>query len=159
MELLYYYALAHQDSFDVRWINSKSIAEQLLAPLSQRLCNEHQLEVLGGTLASRLNLDANGTRVSSVETRSVATGQSAVINGVDAVVLAVGAKGMAALMAMTFVLTTADWGRSGLFAQACRWWPSAPLQRPGCGLTSFVFWICSVRWFRCVPLNGTTSIT
>jgi uncharacterized protein with NAD-binding domain and iron-sulfur cluster len=37
MELLYYYALAHQDSFDVRWIKSKSIAEQLLAPLSQRL--------------------------------------------------------------------------------------------------------------------------
>jgi uncharacterized protein with NAD-binding domain and iron-sulfur cluster len=25
IELLYYYALAHQDSFDVRWINSKSI--------------------------------------------------------------------------------------------------------------------------------------
>jgi len=99
MELLYYYALAHQDSFDVRWINSKSIAEQLLAPLSQRLCSEHQLEVLGGTLASRLTLDADGTRVASVETRSVATGQSAVINGVDAVVLAVGAKGMGALMA------------------------------------------------------------
>ena len=37
MELLYYYALAHQDSFDVRWIKSKSIAEQLLAPLSERL--------------------------------------------------------------------------------------------------------------------------
>jgi uncharacterized protein with NAD-binding domain and iron-sulfur cluster len=28
MELLYYYALAHQDSFDVRWIKSKSIAER-----------------------------------------------------------------------------------------------------------------------------------
>lgn len=47
MELLYYYALAHQDSFDVRWIKSKSVAEQLLAPLSQRLCAQHQLEVLG----------------------------------------------------------------------------------------------------------------
>ena len=32
MELLYYYALAHQDSFDVRWIRSKSIAEQLIKP-------------------------------------------------------------------------------------------------------------------------------
>ena len=32
MELLYYYALAHQDSFDVRWIRSGSIAEQLIAP-------------------------------------------------------------------------------------------------------------------------------
>ena len=98
MELLYYYALAHQDSFDVRWIKSQSIAEQLLAPLSQRLRDRHQLEVLGGTLASRLNLSADGTRVASVETRSVGTDRSAEIKAVDAVVLAVGAKGMGALM-------------------------------------------------------------
>ena len=99
MELLYYYALAHQDSFDVRWIRRKSIAEQLLAPLSQRLRHQYHLEVLGGTLATRLNVSRNGTMVTSVETRSVATGRSAVINDVDAVVLAVGAKGMGALMA------------------------------------------------------------
>ena len=99
MELLYYYALAHQDSFDVRWIKSKSIAEQLLAPLSQRLRNQHHLDVLGGTLASRLNVSPDGTSVTSVETRSLATGRSAVIHDVDAVVLAVGAKGMGALMA------------------------------------------------------------
>ena len=99
MELLYYYALAHQDSFDVRWIRRKSIAEQLLAPLSQRLRHQHHLEVVGGTLATRLNVSRNGTMVTSVETRSVATGRSAVINDVDAVVLAVGAKGMGALMA------------------------------------------------------------
>ena len=99
MELLYYYALAHQDSFDVRWIKSKSIAEQLLAPLSQRLRNQHHLDVLGGTLASRLNVSPDGTSVTSVETRSLASGRSAVIHDVDAVVLAVGAKGMEALMA------------------------------------------------------------
>ena len=99
MELLYYYALAHQDSFDVRWIKRKSIAEQLLAPLSQRLRNQHHLDVLGGTLASRLNVSPDGTSVTSVETRSLATGRSAVIHDVDAVVLAVGAKGMGALMA------------------------------------------------------------
>ena len=99
MELLYYYALAHQDSFDVRWIKSKSIAEQLLAPLSQRLRNQHHLDVLGGTLASRLNVSPDGTSVTSVETRSLATGRSAVIHDVDAVVLAVGAKGLGALMA------------------------------------------------------------
>ena len=98
MELLYYYALAHQDSFDVRWIKRKSIAEQLLAPLSQRLRKQHHLEVLGGTLASRLNVSPNGTTVTSVETLSLATGRSSVINDVDAVVLAVGAKGMGALM-------------------------------------------------------------
>ena len=99
MELLYYYALAHQDSFDVRWIKRKSIAEQLLAPLSQRLRHQHHLEVLGGTLASRLNVCPNGTSVTSVETLSVSTGRSGVIKAVDAVVLAVGAKGMGALMA------------------------------------------------------------
>ena len=99
MELLYYYALAHQDSFDVRWIKRKSIAEQLLAPLSQRLRHQHHLEVLGGTLASRLNVSPNGTSVTSVETLSVSTGRSALIKAVDAVVLAVGAKGMGALMA------------------------------------------------------------
>ena len=99
MELLYYYALAHQDSFDVRWIKSKSIAEQLLAPLSQRLRNQHHLDVLGGTLASRLNVSPDGTSVISVETHSLSTGRSAVIHDVDAVVLAVGAKGMGALMA------------------------------------------------------------
>lgn len=99
MELLYYYALAHQDSFDVRWIKRKSIAEQLLAPLSQRLRHQHHLEVLGGTLASRLNVSPNGTSVTSVETLSVSTGRSGVIKAVDAVVLAVGAKGMGALMA------------------------------------------------------------
>ena len=99
MELLYYYALAHQDSFDVRWIKSKSIAEQLLAPLSQRLRNQHHLDVLGGTLASRLNVSPDGTSVISVETHSLATGRTAVIHDVDAVVLAVGAKGMEALMA------------------------------------------------------------
>ena len=99
MELLYYYALAHQDSFDVRWIKSKSIAEQLLAPLSQRLRSQHHLDVLGGTLASRLNVSSSGTTLNSVKTLSVATGHSAVINDVDAVVLAVGAKGMGALMA------------------------------------------------------------
>ena len=37
MELLYYYALAHQTSFDVRWIRSKSISELIVAPMAERL--------------------------------------------------------------------------------------------------------------------------
>ena len=98
MELLYYYALAHQDSFDVRWIKSRSIAEHLFAPLSQRLCREHQLQVLGGTVAARLNDSLGSKGNHCVETRSLATGETGVIDDVDAVVLAVGAKGMGALM-------------------------------------------------------------
>ena len=99
MELLYYYSFAHQDSFDVRWIRSGSIAEQLIAPLAQRLIDRRSLQVLGGTLATRLNLDPESKAVVSVETRAVATGKEAVIEGVDAVVLTVGARGMGALMA------------------------------------------------------------
>ncbi|MEC7652705.1 MAG: FAD-dependent oxidoreductase [Cyanobacteriota bacterium] len=99
MELLYYYALAHQDSFDVRWIRSGSIAEQLIAPLAERLLNSGLLTVLGGTLATRLNFDQPGEAIRSVEVRCKATGRSSVVDDVDAVVLAVGAKGMHALMA------------------------------------------------------------
>ena len=99
MELLYYYALAHQDSFDVRWIKSRSIAEQLFAPLSKRLRSRHQLQVLGGTFAARLHVSADGTAIQSVETRSLANGETELITDVDAVVLAVGAKAMGSLMA------------------------------------------------------------
>ncbi|MBL6801903.1 MAG: FAD-dependent oxidoreductase [Synechococcus sp. BS307-5m-G38] len=99
MELLYYYALAHQDSFDVRWIKSRSIAEQLFAPLSQRLRSSHQLQVLGGTFAARLHVSAVAKAIQSVETRSLANGETGLIADVDAVVLAVGAKGMGSLMA------------------------------------------------------------
>ncbi|MDA7431439.1 FAD-dependent oxidoreductase [Synechococcus sp. AH-601-O20] len=99
MELLYYYALAHQDSFDVRWIKSKSIAEHVFAPLSERLQDEHQLQVMGGTLATGVKISTDTRSVLSMETRLVTTGHSGVIENVDAVVLAVGAKGMGALMA------------------------------------------------------------
>ena len=101
MELLYYYALAHQDSFDVRWIQSRSIAEQLFAPLSRRLSREHLLQVLGGTLATRLNVFAESGAIRAVETRSLASGETGVIDDVDAVVLAVGARGMGSLMAQS----------------------------------------------------------
>ena len=37
MELLYFYALAHQTSFDVRWIRSRSISELIIAPLARSL--------------------------------------------------------------------------------------------------------------------------
>merc|ERR1719247_409766 len=37
MELLYFYALAHQTAFDVRWIKSRSISELIIAPLADKL--------------------------------------------------------------------------------------------------------------------------
>jgi uncharacterized protein with NAD-binding domain and iron-sulfur cluster len=98
MELLYYYALAHQDSFDVRWINSKSIAEHLFEPLSRRLKSHHHLRLLGGTLATRLNVSSERQRISSVEIQNVASNEISILDDVDAVVLAVGAKGLKSLM-------------------------------------------------------------
>ena len=58
MELLYYYAPAHQDSFDVRWIyrNHRRAAD---CPIGGTLVDHWRLTVLGGTLATRLNLDHN----------------------------------------------------------------------------------------------------
>jgi len=107
MELLYYYALAHQDSFDVRWIKSKSIAEHLFAPLSRRLISCHHLQVLGGTLVRRVTVSPDSRRVSSVEVENVATNAVQVIDDVDAVVLAVGAKGLKSLMAQSPELSKA----------------------------------------------------
>jgi len=101
MELLNYYALAHQDSFDVRWIKSKSIAEHLFASLSRRLISRHHLQVLGGTLVSRVNVSSDSQRISSVELKNVATQSVQVMDDVDAVVLAVGAKGLKSLMAQS----------------------------------------------------------
>ena len=107
MELLFYYALAHQDSFDVRWIKSKSIAEHLFAPLSQKLITRHQLQVLGGTLVTRVNLSSDTQRVSSVELKNVATNTVELIDAVSAVVLAVGVNGLKSLMAQSPELRTA----------------------------------------------------
>jgi uncharacterized protein with NAD-binding domain and iron-sulfur cluster len=101
MELLYYYALAHQDSFDVRWLKSKSIAEHLFAPLSQKLISRHHLQVLGGTLVTRVTVSPDRLRVSSVELKTVATNAVERIEEVDAVVLAVGARGLKSLMAQS----------------------------------------------------------
>jgi hypothetical protein len=69
-----YYTLAHQDSFDVRWIRSKSIAEHLFAPLSRRLISRHHLQVLGGTLVRQVTMSSDSRCVSSVEVVNVATG-------------------------------------------------------------------------------------
>jgi uncharacterized protein with NAD-binding domain and iron-sulfur cluster len=107
MELLYYYALAHQDSFDVRWIKSKSIAEHLFAPLSRRLIFRHHLQVFGATLVTRVNLSSDLRCVNSVEVKDVATNAVQVIDKVDALVLAVGAKGLKSLMAQSPELSTA----------------------------------------------------
>ena len=64
----------------MRWIRSGSIAEQLIAPLAERLLNSGLLTVLGGTLATRLNLDQPGEAIRSVEVCGKSTGRSSVVD-------------------------------------------------------------------------------
>merc|ERR1719174_1911039 len=45
MELLYYYALAHQDSFDVRWMKCGTVQSSIIFPLAKKLREEKGLNV------------------------------------------------------------------------------------------------------------------
>eukprot|EP00747_Dinoflagellata_sp_TGD_P212478 gnl/TRDRNA2_/TRDRNA2_85568_c0_seq2.p1 gnl/TRDRNA2_/TRDRNA2_85568_c0~~gnl/TRDRNA2_/TRDRNA2_85568_c0_seq2.p1 ORF type:complete len:401 (+),score=61.39 gnl/TRDRNA2_/TRDRNA2_85568_c0_seq2:2-1204(+) len=100
MELLYYYALAHQDSFDVRWIRNGTVSDSLVAPMATKLQKDYGLHVLGGARVSKISLASNGpgsSKVSSVE-YSTASGETKTIDDVDGVVLALGVKGMEAVV-------------------------------------------------------------
>ena len=103
MELLYYYALAHQDSFDVRWIKTKSIAEVLIAPLCAQLQDTYGLEVIGGTFVKAVDVDEASKRATAVRWVNK-KGEEGVIEDVDAVVMALGAKGMKSVVSNSPVL-------------------------------------------------------
>ena len=68
MELLYYYALAHQDSFDVRWMRSGSVQSSIIFPLAKKLKEEKGLSVKGGCRVKEVNLGEGGD-VAAVEVR------------------------------------------------------------------------------------------
>jgi uncharacterized protein with NAD-binding domain and iron-sulfur cluster len=94
MELLYYYALAHQDSFDVRWIKSKSIGELIIAPMAEMLMREYDLDVKGGCFAKSLHFDSEKKKIDKVTYFDTKSKKEVVIEDVDGVVLALGAKGL-----------------------------------------------------------------
>lgn len=98
MELLYYYALAHQTSFDVRWIKSKSITELIINPLAQRLRERDGLDVRGGCFVQELLMDEGGDRATGVRFAQRGVDGSTELRDLDAVVLALGAKGMRAVV-------------------------------------------------------------
>jgi len=93
MELLYFYALAHQTSFDVRWMKKGTVQTELIEPLASSL-QASGVNVKGGCRASELILDGN--KVTGV--RYVEKGEEKVMENLDGVVLALGAKGMSALV-------------------------------------------------------------
>ncbi|KAI2494307.1 flavin containing amine oxidoreductase [Fragilaria crotonensis] len=100
MELLYYYALAHQDSFDVRWIRNGTVSDSLIAPMAEKLQSDYDLKVMGGCRVGKISLDSvDGQKlsVSSVEYTTM-SGQKEVIDNVDGIVLALGCKGLEAVV-------------------------------------------------------------
>lgn len=115
MELLYYYALAHQDSFDVRWIRSKSISEKILNPLVRKLSTEYAEDfvLLGGCRVDEITVSAGsgGERITDVTySKQIAPGQraSTTLSDIDACVIAVGAKGLKSVMAGSPTLARAS---------------------------------------------------
>ncbi|KAA8497385.1 15-cis-phytoene desaturase, chloroplastic/chromoplastic [Porphyridium purpureum] len=111
MELLYFYALAHQESFDVRWIRStRTIAQNLFAPLYDKLRATGRFELMPATFVTGIDVDVDerGRRrvteiryapnrsASSVDNGNVIRGANSI--AADGVVLAVGAKGLNAIM-------------------------------------------------------------
>ncbi|CAM9258546.1 unnamed protein product [Chrysoparadoxa australica] len=105
MELLYYYALAHQTSFDVRWMKKDSIATQIINPLAESLLENYDIEVKGGCLVEELQV-ADG-RVSGIKYKE-RSGEGGEISDISACVLAVGAKGMKGIVSGSPALAEAS---------------------------------------------------
>jgi hypothetical protein len=115
MELLYYYALAHQDSFDVRWIKNGTVSDSLIAPMATKLQEEYGLKVMGGCRVGTISLEPMDTKLhaSSVEYYSTVTGETSTIDNVDGIILALGCKGMESV-----VRSSPDLARLPVFSNA-----------------------------------------
>ena len=101
MELLYYYALAHQTSFDVRWIKNGTVTGNFFRPLSTYLESNYDLKVLGDSRVTKLAFAGEtneniplSNKISSVYYKSSSSSVSQCIDELDGVVLAVGPTGM-----------------------------------------------------------------
>lgn len=116
MELLYYYALAHTDSFDVRWIKNGTVADSLILPLAQRLTDKYDLKVKGGCRVGKISLedipDTDRKKVFSIE-YTTPGGSTEVIDNVDGVVMALTCRGM-----QSVVSSSPDLARLPAFANA-----------------------------------------
>jgi len=114
MELLYYYALAHQDSFDVRWIKNGTVSDSLVAPMANKLQQDYDLKVMGGCRVGKITLekDGKGLAATSVEYQTM-DGATKVISNIDGIVLALGCKGMKAV-----IKSSPDMAKLNVFSNA-----------------------------------------
>lgn len=114
MELFYYYALAHMDSFDVRWIRNGTVSDSLIAPLATKLQNDHDLEVLGGCRVSKISLsEKKGKKYVTKLEYQDRNGKATTIDDIDGVVLALSCRGMESV-----VSNSPDLARIPMFSKA-----------------------------------------
>lgn len=121
MELLYYYALAHMDSFDVRWIRNGTVSDSLLAPLASYLEESHDLQVLGNCRVGEITVE--NSRVTGLEYSS-RQGQKYHLDDVDGIILALGGRGMQSVLrespGLARYLPNVD--GKGIDVMSCRLW-------------------------------------
>ena len=67
LELLYFFCLAHQTSFDVRWMRTGTVAGSLIQPLASRVASGGNLEVQGRCRVQQVLLDDQGERVTGIQ--------------------------------------------------------------------------------------------
>lgn len=101
LETLYFYALAHQNDFDVCWPRG-SIAETIFTPMVDRIKTAGG-QVLGGQLVTDLKPGPDGRSIGTVVARDVTTGQTT-SHTADAVVFAIGITGMQKLVQQCRIL-------------------------------------------------------
>ena len=132
MELLYYYALAHQDSFDVRWIKKGTVSDSLIQPLAERLVKEEygQLNVLGGCRVKEVSLEErndgkmHASKLTYFDTKS---GQMETIEDIDGIIMAVGNQGMSSIVGSSpdlakFPVFSKAASLKGIDVISCRLW-------------------------------------
>eukprot|EP01038_Epipyxis_sp_PR26KG_P011604 gene11604-15541_t len=111
MELLYYYALAHQNSFDVRWLKRGTVAENFFRPLYKTLSDSYDIDVIPNCRVTGIELNqeknsptgthkVNKIRYSIMSNNSSYNNNygSGVMEDLDGVVLAVGTTGMKSII-------------------------------------------------------------
>ena len=94
LETMYFYALAHQNDFDICWCKG-SVAELIFNPLVQKI-KDSGGAVIGNQAVVDIRTDASGT-VQSLVAKDVKTGAETLYEA-DAVILAISIKGMKRLM-------------------------------------------------------------
>jgi uncharacterized protein with NAD-binding domain and iron-sulfur cluster len=126
MELLYFYALAHQTSFDVRWLKQKSVSEALINPLADSISAAGDITVCGKSRVQEIVMSEDGSKVSALRYTD-GSGQEQLLE-VDACVLALGVKGLKGVMSNSPVLSkrcpdlAATTALNGIDVMTCRIW-------------------------------------